>query len=240
MRILITNDDGIYAEGIAFLAEWAKTKGEVTVVAPKVEQSGKSHAIDFKRPIEIKKVELMEGVEAYYMDSTPADCIRFAVIGMKRQYDIVLSGINRGFNLGKDIVYSGTAGAAFEAGRLGIPAIAFSTDPTTLDGVKNHLDTAYNFIMDNSLLSINPLYNVNIPNSHGKIRITKQGGIYFFDEFNYIGNDMWEQGGYIVSENEGDESLDTDSIRDGFVSITPLVNGRTNYAVYEKIKNICK
>ncbi len=240
MRILITNDDGIYAEGIALLAEWARGIGDVTVVAPKVEQSGKSHAIDFTRPIEIKRVDLMEGVRAYYMDSTPADCIRFAVLGMQEKYDLILSGINRGFNLGKDIVYSGTAGAIFEGGRLGIPGIAFSTDPTTLDGARSHLDRVYKFICDNDLLSRNMLYNVNIPNSHGKIRITKQGGIYFHDEFRYLGDDMWEQTGYIVEENDGDPTLDTDSVRDGFVSITPLVHGRTNYSVYEKICNICK
>ena len=240
MRILITNDDGIYAEGIALLAEWARTKGEVTVVAPKVEQSGKSHAIDFTRPIEIKKVELMDGVRAYSMDSSPADCIRFAVLGMKEKYDLILSGINRGFNLGKDIVYSGTAGAIFEGGRLGIPGIAFSTDPTTLDGARAHLERAYNFIMDNNLLEESMLYNVNMPNAHGKIRITRQGGVYFHDEFTYLGDDMWEQGGYIIQENEGDPTLDTDSVRDGFVSITPLVSGRTNHPAFEKIKDICK
>lgn len=235
MRILITNDDGIYAEGIAFLTEWAKQLGEVTVVAPKVEQSGKSHAIDFTRPIEIKRVDLMEGVEAYYMDSTPADCIRFAVLGLKREYDLILSGINRGFNLGKDIVYSGTAGAIFEGARLGIPGIAFSTEPNTLEGARRHLDRAYRYIVDNDLLAENMLYNVNLPNAHGEIRITKQGGIYFHDEFTYIGDDIWEQGGYIIQEKEGDPTLDTDSIRDGFVSITPLVGGRTNYAAYDKI-----
>lgn len=240
MRILITNDDGLYAEGIALLVEWAKTKGDVTVVAPKVEQSGKSHAIDFTRPIEIKKVDLWEGVRSYYMDSTPADCIRFAVLGMKERYDLILSGINRGFNLGKDIVYSGTAGAIFEGGRLGIPGIAFSTDPTTLDGARAHLDRAYNFIMENNLLDESMLYNVNLPNAHGEIRITKQGGVYFHDEFTYLGNDIWEQGGYIIQDNEGDDTLDTDSVRDGFVSITPLVNGRTNYPAFEKIKDICK
>lgn len=240
MRILITNDDGIFAEGIRLLVEWARTKGEVTVVAPKVEQSGKSHAIDFTRPIEIKKVELMEGVRAFSMDSSPADCIRFAVLGMEERYDLILSGINRGFNLGKDIVYSGTAGAIFEGGRLGIPGIAFSTDPDTLDGARAHLDRAYNFIMENRLLEENLLYNVNLPNSHGRIRITKQGGIYFKDEFRYLGDDMWEQTGYIINENEGDAELDTDSVRDGFVSITPLVNERTNTAVFYKIKDICK
>ena len=240
MRILITNDDGIYAEGIDLLVNWAKSKGEVTVVAPKVEQSGKSHAIDFTRPIEIKKVDRWDNVRAFSMDSSPADCIRFAVLGMKEHYDIIFSGINRGFNLGKDIVYSGTAGAIFEGGRLGIPGIAFSTEPNTLEGAKKHLERAYSFIMDNGLLEKNALYNVNLPNAHGEIRITKQGGIYFHDEFKYLGDDMWEQTGYIVNENEGDSELDTDSVRDGFVSITPLVSGRTNNAVFEEIKAICK
>ena len=240
MRILITNDDGINAEGIRVLAEWAKTKGEVTVVAPKVEQSGKSHAIDFTRPIEIKKVDFMDGVTAYSMDSTPADCIRYAVLGMKGQFDIIFSGVNKGFNLGKDIVYSGTAGAIFEGGRLGIPGIAFSTEPNSFDGARKYLEVAYNFIMDNSLFEENKLYNVNLPNSHGKIRITKQGGIYFHDEYKYLGDDMWEQTGYIVTENEGDPELDTDSVRDGFISITPILSGRTNVVAFEKIKGICK
>ena len=240
MRILITNDDGINAEGIRVLAQWAKSKGDVTVVAPKVEQSGKSHAIDFTRPIEIKKVDFMEGVEAYSMDSSPADCIRFAVLGMKREFDIIFSGVNRGFNLGKDIVYSGTAGAIFEGGRLGIPGIAFSTQPDTFEGAKKYLEKAYCFILENKLLDKNLLYNVNLPNADGQIIITKQGGIYFHDEFRYLGEDMWEQTGYIISENEGDSECDTDAVRGGFVSITPLVSGRTNHAVFEEIKGICK
>ena len=240
MRILITNDDGVFADGIRTLAEWAKTKGEVTVVAPKVEQSGKSHAIDFTRPIEIKKVDLMEGVTAYSMDSTPADCIRFAVLGMKEKYDIIFSGVNRGFNLGKDIVYSGTAGAIFEGGRLGIPGIAFSTQPDSFDGAKKYLDKVYSFIVENRLLEENMLYNVNIPNRDGEIKITKQGGIYFHDEFKYLGDDMWEQTGYIINDNEGNPDFDTDAVRDGFISITPLVHGRTNMPVFEKIKDICK
>lgn len=240
MRILITNDDGINAEGLRVLTEWAKTKGEVTVVAPKVEQSGKSHAIDFTRPIEIKRVELTEGVEAYSMDSTPADCVRFAYFGLKGKYDILFSGVNRGFNLGKDIVYSGTAGAVFEGGRLGIPGIAFSTEPKSFDTARKYLDKVYGFIIENRLLEKNMLYNVNIPAGDGDIRITKQGGIYFEDEFNYLGNDIWEQGGHIVSENEGNDEFDTDNVRNGFISITPLMCGRTNMTVFEEIKNICK
>lgn len=237
MRILITNDDGVFAEGIRVLCEWAKTKGEVTVVAPKVEQSGKSHAIDFTHPIEIKEVDLMEGVRAFSMDSTPADCVRFAVLGMKEKYDIIFSGVNKGFNLGKDIVYSGTAGAIFEGGRLGIPGIAFSTQPDTFDGARKYLDLAYNYIVDNGLLDKNLLYNVNLPCGEEKIRLTKQGGIYFHDEFRYLGENMWEQTGYIVQENEGDPNLDTDAVRDGYISITPVLSGRTNMPVFEELSS---
>ena len=75
MRILITNDDGVFAPGIVPLVEWAKKLGEVTVVAPKIEQSGKSHAIEFVKPFEIKRVDLWDGVESYSCDSTPADCV---------------------------------------------------------------------------------------------------------------------------------------------------------------------
>jgi 5'-nucleotidase len=157
------------------------------------------------------------------------------LLGLKERFDLVISGINRGFNLGKDIVYSGTAGAIFEGARLGIPGIAFSTDPKTLEGAKAHLDRAYRYIVDNNLFAESMLFNVNMPDAHGEIRITKQGGIYFRDEFTYIGNDIWEQGGYIIQDREGDPTLDTDSIRDGYVSITPLIGGRTNYAAYEKI-----
>jgi 5'-nucleotidase len=240
MRILITNDDGIGAPGIRVLAEWARGLGEVTVIAPKTEQSGKSHAIDFTRPIEIKKVEYMEGVTAYSMDSTPADCIRFAHFGLKEEYDLVLSGINRGFNLGKDIVYSGTAGAIFEAGRLGINAIAFSTHPKSFDSAAKYLDKAYGFITDNNLFDLCRLFNVNIPDGEGEIRVTRQGGIYFHDDFVYTGNDIWEQTGYIINDNEGDATLDTDSVRDGFISITPLLSDRTNMPVYEIIKALNK
>ena len=129
MRILITNDDGVFAEGIRLLAEWAKKLGEVTVVAPKREQSGKSHAINFTEPMEIKRVDLMDGVEAYSCDSTPADCVRYGIAGLNRTYDLVLSGINRGVNLGVDMIYSGTVAAIFEAAYWNHNALAFSTYP---------------------------------------------------------------------------------------------------------------
>ena len=83
-------------------------------------------------------------------------------------------------------------------------------------------------------------FEKGIHEGDGEIRITKQGGIYFKDEFKYLGNDIWEQTGYIINDNEGDPELDTDTVRDGFISITPVLSGRTNMPVFEEIKNICK
>ena len=147
MKILITNDDGINAPGIRLLAAWAKKLGEVTVVAPKVEQSAMSHAIDFVNPQEIKRVEFIDGVTAYSMSSTPADCVRFGVLGLQDKFDLVLSGINYGVNVGQDIVYSGTVAAVFEAARLGIKGIAFSTFPHSQKEAAQYFDMAYDFIV---------------------------------------------------------------------------------------------
>ena len=120
MKILLTNDDGICAEGLKHLVKWAKTLGEVTVFAPKTQQSAKSHSINIHGTYEVTKTDIFGGIEAYSVDSTPADCVRVAVLGMKKQFDLVISGINCGPNLGADIHYSGTVAACFEAALLGI------------------------------------------------------------------------------------------------------------------------
>lgn len=235
MRILITNDDGLAAPVLPHLVRWARKLGDVTVVVPKVEQSGKSHAIDFTRPIEIKEVEIADGVTVWSMDSTPADCVRFAVLGKKMEFDLIISGINRGFNLGKDIVYSGTCGAVFEGARLGIKGIALSTEPTSYEAAIARLDSLWSFIEEKKLLDKNNLYNINIPADDLGIVFTKQGGIYFYDEFAYLGNDMYEQRGGLVETDSCDLTLDTDAIRHSYLSITPLTHERTNFEVFEAL-----
>ena len=238
LKILVTNDDGVYAPAFAKLVKWASKYGEVTAVAPKVEQSGKSHAIDFTRPIEIKKVQLEEGVFAYSMDSTPADCVRYAVLGLKQKFDIVISGINRGFNLGKDIVYSGTVGAIFEGARLGIKGVALSTDPKSFDVALNYLDNLREFFIKHDLFNKGYLYNVNIPLELKPERFTRQGEIYFTDEFVHTGNDMYIQTGGIVISKTKNYTLDTDCICDGHISITPLNFDRTDTVALEQLKKI--
>ena len=234
MRILITNDDGIEALGIKLLVEWAKGLGEVTVVAPKIEQSGKSHGIELVHPIEVLDRSELYGVEAYSVDSTPADCVRFGILGMKRKYDLVLSGINKGANLGKDIVYSGTVGAIFEAVALDHKALAFSTFPDTLEEAAKHLDAAYSFIEANSLLEKNPIYNINIPAKAVGVKITRQGASYFADEFEPIGNNLYTQKGYYTPDSDqSDITLDAVAVNHGYISVTPMQNDRTEFGVFK-------
>ena len=236
MRILITNDDGIEALGIRMLVEWAKKFGEVTVVAPKVEQSGKSHGIELHKPIEVLDRRDLYGVEAYSVDSTPADCVRFGVLGMKRKYDLILSGINNGANLGKDIVYSGTVGAIFEAAAVNHKAIAFSALPDTLENAVEYLDMTYDFIVNNKLLDINPIYNINIPKAANGIKITRQGSSFFSDEFVPIGNNLFTQKGFYTPDaDQNDLTLDAVAVNHGLISITPMQNDRTEKDTFKKL-----
>ena len=236
MRILIVNDDGIEAPGIRYLAEWAKKLGQVTVVAPKIEQSGKSHSIDIIHPFEIKQVDFIPGVTAYRMESSPADCSRFGILGLKQEYDLVLSGINNGYNMGRDIVYSGTVGAIFEACSLGAKrAIAVSTCPSNLDCAIEQMDRVYDFIMKNDLFSYNPLYNVNISPESEKIYVTRQGGAYYSDDFVHQGGDMYRQCGKMVFNDKNDYTLDTDAVLHGNISISPLTIERTNVEVFRRL-----
>lgn len=239
MRILITNDDGVASPALPKLAEWASKFGEVTVVAPKIEQSGKSQAIDFKNPMEIKKITLDGGIEAWAVDSTPADCVRFGVTGLKKEYDLVLSGINRGYNLGDDISYSGTIGAIFEASRLGIKAIAFSTGIDNFDNAIACLDMAYSFIEEKKLMDHADLLNVNIPLYETKgISITRQGAIFYSDDFIKCGEDMYRQIGDPIDIKSDDLTVDASAIKNGYISITPVTANKTDFVAYEKIRSL--
>ena len=155
MRILITNDDGIKSEGIRALVDWAQKLGEVSVFAPNVEKSGKSVSLELREAFKVEKVDYPGAVEAYAVHSTPADCVRFGLLGLGEKFDLVLSGINKGINVGDDIVYSGTVGAAEEAAKLGVKSIAFSSEPNDQAIAATYLDQVYDYIVKNKLLETN-------------------------------------------------------------------------------------
>ena len=231
MKICITNDDGIFSEGITILTEWAKKLGEVTIVAPKTQQSGKAHSIEIHDAFEVKQVEHPTGVRAFSVDSTPADCVRVALTAMNESFDIVFSGINCGYNLGREIIYSGTVGAALEAGMQQTKGVAFSTGFDTFEGAQKHLDTAWDYIMQNNLLSKSDVWNVNIPEEpSSEIRMTHQGGRFFSDDFIWDGN-MLRSNGQNIWQPTANPHLDTNAVlHDRCISITPLTTDKTNWA----------
>ena len=232
MKILITNDDGIFAPGMIPFARWAQTIGDVTVIAPKVEQSGKSHGIELRKTFEVDEVDLGPGIRALSVDSTPADCIRFAVLGLHEHFDLVLSGINKGYNMGQDMIYSGTMGAASEAAYQGLNAVAVSTDPDYYPRAVEHLDTVWDYFCRNRLLDMHSLYNVNIPPEAGDIHITGQGGPYYSDQFPGEGGNLYKAHGRCIYEPGTDLSVDTHCVMNGHISITPVSTDRTNRAVF--------
>ena len=238
MRILVTNDDGIQAPALVSLVEWAKILGEVLVVAPLYEQSGKSQGIDIIHPFHVEETTLA-GVKAYAVDSTPADCVRFAILGLKEEFDLVISGINRGFNLGRDIVYSGTVGAIYEAANLGVKSLALSTAPSTMEMALKGLGTMWAYFEEHALFQKSGIFNVNFPMTEPVgIRITRQGGPYYSDVFTKQEDGTYTQTGIFVFEESGNLDLDTDSTLAGYISITPLTQERTDLGVYEALKEL--
>jgi 5'-nucleotidase len=173
MRILISNDDGIYSPGIAALANVASTFGDVRIVAPDVEQSSASHAITATRPIRFKKV-VIGNFEAYRVNGTPADCVALGTHTWSN-VDLVLSGINLGPNLGNSVWHSGTLAAAKQAALLGIRGIAFSTsvDETkepNFARLEPYIRKVLELLLNDKTMC---LVNVNLPEKPKGIRWTR-------------------------------------------------------------------
>ena len=232
MRILITNDDSVSAAQLLPLIRWCQKLGQVTTVVPEFEQSGKSHGIQLMNPFRAAPRQL-EDVQIWTVDSTPADCVRFAVMGLKMEFDLVISGINRGCNMGLDVMYSGTVAAIYEAAAQGIPAIALSTTFANYPNATLHLDMVWDYFTQHQLLDKHSLYNVNIPADPKGIHITRQGGPYYTDDFDPQDDHLYMPVGRCIHENTGDLTLDTDCVVSGYVSITPMTLARTDMAVYQ-------
>jgi 5'-nucleotidase len=238
MRILITNDDSVSAAGLPALIHWCEKIGDVTVVVPKFEQSAKSHGINIHTPFAVEQVELEPGLTVWTVDSTPADCVRYALFGLKMTFDLVISGINRGFNVGKDIMYSGTVAAISEAVAQGIPGIALSTSVPYYPHAHEHLQEVWDFMQENGLMGLATCYNINIPPQSKGIRITHQGGPYFCDDFKPLGDGTVIACGKCVHEDRGNITLDTDAVVHNYISLMPMTIVRTDMEVYNRLTHL--
>ena len=235
MRILITNDDGIDSDGIIRLAKAAKHFGEVWVAAPKQQMSAKSHAITLRGGVDVFPYDFqVEGVHAYSVDGTPADCIRIGILSlMPEKPDVVLSGINFGYNAATDVQYSGTVGAALEGSFFGAASIALSEAV----GKTHELTDAYLDEILSELIGKDPgymkIYNVNFPactldECKGIRRDTTLSHGKFYTE-RYKVKEELEGGGkrYVVDgdyEPVFEEGSDLAAILGNYISISVIGN----------------
>ena len=229
--ILITNDDGFSSKGINILRDAASNFGETVVVAPTSDRSGKGHSITLYESIHIQKIKDQREL-TYSVSGTPVDCIKLAINSLlDKKPSLILSGVNHGLNVGRNILYSGTVSAASEAIMIGVPAIAFSLDTSkTIDFT--YVPDILHGIIEEGLKKTFPkdvVWNVNIPsliNHRPKgNRLTEQGKSNF-NEVYYKRKDprnntyFWVDGN--IDSIEKNPNVDEVAIREGYVSITPL------------------
>jgi 5'-nucleotidase len=241
MHFLISNDDGITAQGIQVLAGRMRQMGKVTIVAPDQDRSGASNSLTLDSPVRIHEIE----PRTFRVRGTPTDCVHIALTGLlEKDPDMVVSGINSGANLGDDVIYSGTVAAAMEGRFLGLPAIAVSlvTDKPV------HFDTAAEAVVRviDRLIS-NPLpadtiLNINVPDlSWDQIKgfeVTRLGHRHRAEptirEVDPRGRPMYWIGPAGAEQDAG-PGTDFDAVRRGYVSITPIHVDLTRYQALEQV-----
>lgn len=235
-QILITNDDGIGADGIRKLAEIAREFGEVTVIAPDAQRSAASHQCIFNRPLILKEYDFgANGIQAYTLDGMPADCARVGILAvMDRKPDVVLSGINHGYNISSDIQYSGTVGAALEAAFLGVHAIAVSYGNSAFDAtdiVDRYLPGLLDEYMEKPLPA-NRIWNINIPDCpadecRGIVRDAAMNTDYFYDD-QYVKEKTGEKTWSVTSISrriwKGPDNSDLDAVIHQYIAVGTVTN----------------
>jgi 5'-nucleotidase len=247
VKILISNDDGIDSPGIEALANELKKIGEITVIAPRTEQSAVGHAITMKFPLRITEHFKNGEFFGYAIDGTPADCVKIGIRNiLETPPDIVISGINNGSNAAINIIYSGTVSAAREAAIMDIPSIAVSVTSHDTNDFSYAATIAKELalmVVEKGLLK-GTLLNVNIPNLPKEeicgISLTQQGKSKWDDIYEertdpYGKKYYWLTGSMV----DTDKDIDTDqfALKKNYISVTPIHFDLTDYKTYESMQN---
>ncbi len=246
MKILLSNDDGIYSPGLRALADIASDLGEVWVVAPDREQSSVGHAISLSDPIRVAPYPFPDVHVAYAVGGTPADCIKLALTAlMPEKPDIILSGINQGENTGISVIYSGTVSAATEGTISGVPSLAISLDSFTSERFAPAARIARQLaeLTMRHGLPNDTLLNINVPDLPEEelrgIRITRQGLARWQETFDKRsdprGRIYYWMDGHKLEMEEPDDS-DGRALTDGFVTVTPIRLNMTNHEFISDLK----
>ncbi len=249
LRILITNDDGIMSEGIIALAREISKKAEVHVVAPDVERSATGHAITIRNPLWAKEVKFGDEFFGYAVNGTPADCVKLGIqaILKDKKVDLVLSGINKGANLGTDVMYSGTVSGALEGALMEVPSIAISSCSNSNPNFSSAAKVTAELI-ENLNLEEFPKFsalNVNVPAiSRDELKgykLTRQSKRRFQDFFEArkdpFGNTYYWMLGEIIEDDPG-EDADYYAVRNNYVSVTPITIFYNDLKFMEKLQEL--
>ncbi len=237
-RIIVTNDDGVFAPGILALAQAMRTVGEVLVVAPARNQSASGHKKTLFQDIEVSHTELADGTPAIAVDGSPADCIAVAALGVVENWspDIVVSGINRGENMGQDVTYSGTVTAALEASIHGVKALAVSLASRDADDVEDYqaaAKLAVNVVRRLLVKALPPftILSMNVPaGEHIKgLRYTRQGIRVYRDELHWSNEHAVQIVGPPPVGHIDEEGTDLWAVHRGYASLTPIHLDMTAY-----------
>jgi 5'-nucleotidase len=245
--ILVTNDDGIAAPGIAALVEVMKTIGDVVVVAPDKAQSGMGHAITINSTLRINKVKIYDVLQEYSCSGTPVDCVKFAISKiMKRRPDICVSGINHGANMSINVIYSGTMSAAVEGAIESIPSIGFSLCDFAIDADFTAAKKIAKTITQNVLKNGLPLgvcLNVNIPKIKYElikgIKICRQARANWVEEIDERldpgGHPYYWLTGKFENYDKGKKDTDVWALENNYVSVVPTQFDLTAHTAIKKI-----
>ena len=245
-HILVTNDDGIDADALAPLATALGPLGDVDIIVPERNWSGASHSITLFRPLRVRPTKLRSGHPAFMTDGSPTDCVRLAVLGfLKHRPDIVVSGINRGANMGDDITYSGTVAAAMEGILSSVPSIAISIGAFGGD-IDYEAAASFAALLARNILdrgfAPDTLLNVNVPplprDRIAGVEVTRLGKRVYRDQLverlDPYGNPYYWVGGPAVS-GEAEEGTDVAAMAAGKISVTPIALDLTNHALLEEL-----
>jgi 5'-nucleotidase len=241
MRILITNDDGVYSPGIAALAQVASRFGEVRIVAPDVEMSSASHAITASRPVTYKRTPL-PGLDAYRVNGTPGDCVMLGTT-LWEKIDLVLSGINIGANLGNAMWHSGTLAGAKQAALLGLRGIALSAPATEgeapdFEALKPSVATVLKALLEAPELC---LVNVNFPALPPRGTLWTRQSMRHYDGKVVPAEDPMGRTHYwftVVPVEATEEGTDRWAVEQGYVSMTPLRLDLTDEKALERVRKL--
>lgn len=246
-NILVTNDDGIHAEGLFALKTSLDRVGNVHVVAPDRPRSASSHSITLHKPLRVSKVRLPDGSHGYSTNGTPSDCISLGVMDVvDGKVGLVVSGINWGPNLGWDLTYSGTVSAAMEAAILGIPAFAVSVasyeEDISFDVTAGFAAYLAAMLLEHPLPP-DTLINVNVPNQPADcingVEITRQGRRRYFGKLDKridpMGRAYYWLGGDVQTE-ELEEGTDVKAIACDRISVTPVHLDLTGHVAFEELR----